>query len=422
MPNPRSVFPRAVLVAVAATVAGSPQLAQAQEKSPLFLTLSQTLRKDSNFTRTTRAERETISATALTAGVDESYGRQTYRGSAQLGLVKYSRFGDQLDNTTKDIDGSISSEFGANWVATLSGNYSENLTSPQDNVGANRVVRNIRRYRDTNLAVRYGTGGRWSLVGTVDRNRLNYSLASFQSQNAEQQSSGLRLVYNSSDLLSFGLGPRWVKTNYPVNRNNETIEDRNLDFTTNWQVSGLSTLNLLLSLRDSESSAVGSRRTNALTGALGWTYTPRGLLSYGVNLTRATSADRFTERGQLSTTAGAIGTVQNVTTDTINTTLSLSSQYRITGKVFAGAGYAFTRYESSRDRDRTTSSLVIFNDASSTSADSHQQTLSLSLSYLPIRAVGLRCGWQTYRQTADVFGRQKYDGHSTDCSASFTLD
>ncbi|MBH1988267.1 MAG: hypothetical protein I8H76_13165 [Burkholderiales bacterium] len=416
------MFPRAVFVAVAAGAVCVPHLAMAQEKSPLFLTLSQTLRKDSNFTRTTKAERETISVTALTAGVDESYGRQTYRASAQLGHVNYSRFGDLLNNDTKDLDGSVSSEFGANWQATLSGNFSENLTSPQDNVGANRVVRNIRRYRDTNLAVRYGNGGRWSLIGTLDRNRLNYSLASYQFLNAQQNSTGLRLVYNASDLLSFGLGPRWVKTTYPVNRDNESIEDRNLDFTTNWQISGLSNLNLLLSVRDSESSAAGARRTNALTGALGWTYTPRGLLSYGVNVTRATNADRFTERGQFQAFGNRISTVQNVTTDTINTTLSLSSQYRITGKVFAGAGYAFTQYESSRDRDRTTSSVVTFNDASSTSADSHQQTLTLSLSYQPIRSVGLRCGWQTYSQTADVFGRQKYDGHSTDCSASFTLD
>lgn len=414
-----AVLSRVACACVAMTAAWS-GVARAEEM-PLYLTLSQSLQRDSNFSRTTQPQSERISVTAVTAGLDKSYGRQNYKASAQVAAQRYDHFGKLLNNDAKNFDGSVSSDVGANWRLSLGGNFSENLTAPQDNQLDNRVVRNIRRYRDGNVSVQYGNGGRWSVVTTVDSNRLTYSDDNYAFRNAQQHSTGARLVYNASDLLNFGVGPRWVSTRYP-NRNDETVDDRNLDFSTNWQVSGLSNLSALLSLRNSESSLTTGRRTNAFTGALGWAYTPRGLMTYGVNLRRATDSDRFREAGQASFFGSTYNTLQNVAFDNVTTTLGLSAQYLATAKLNFTLSYYLIRYESSNVRDKAQLGNTQFSIAGSNNDyNSRYNSVSLAANYRPIQAVGLSCSVQRYKQTQDQF-RPKYDGNSTECSASFTLD
>ena len=181
-----------------------------------------------------------------------------------------------------------------------------------------RVVRNIRRYRDVNGELRYGLSGRFTVLGTVDRNSLSYSAQ--RGQNAEQQSSGFRVQYNPSDLLNFGLGPRWVETDYPNRVRNRNVRDRNLDFTTNWRVTGVSLLTGRVSWGTTRNSDEPGT-SDAVTGALGWVYTPRGQVTYSVNWNRATDTDRLQESqivfsgGRLSEVLGSV--VEDRITDTL---------------------------------------------------------------------------------------------------------
>lgn len=400
---------------------GVPTVVHAED-TPLSLTLSQNLRRDSNLLRSTNARSDTVSTTAVQGNFTKAYGRQVYRASARFARARYDRFGS-LDNDAKDLNAGITSEFASNWLASLNGSDTSSLNAPQDNPINNRLLRNIRHYRSIGGSVQYGNGGTWAIQGTFDNNRLNYSEDLFQFQNSRQSSQGLRLIYNASDLLNFGVGPRWVRTRYPNNSTIGEAKDKNLDFTVNWQVTGLSNLNALLSRRESEQGLTGGRRIQAVTGSLGWGYTPRGRISYGLNLTRATNADRFQETQTVFSTVRAL---QNVALDTITTSLSLSASAPITGKISTGLSYGFTHYEqtNARDRSTTNNALVdqfIGNNASSSSSSSNLQSLSWSTNYAAYRWLGVNCSLQFYKQSADV-NRPRYNGHAVDCGANFTLD
>lgn len=394
------------------------------EDDPLSLTLSQNLRRDSNLLRSTNARSDTVSTTAVQGNFDKAYGRQVYRASARFARARYDQF-NQLDNDAKNLSASVSSEFASNWSASLNASNTSSLNAPQDNPINNRLLRNIRHYRSVGGTVQYGNGGTWAILGTVDNNRQSFSEDLFQFQNSRQSSQGLRLIYNASDLLSFGVGPRWVRTKYPNNSVIGEAKDKNLDFTANWRVTGLSSLNALLSLRESEQGLTGSRRINTVTGSLGWGYTPRGRISYGLNLTRATNADRFQETQAVFSNVRAL---QNVALDTITTSLNLSASAPITGKVSTGLSYGFTRFEQNSARDRSVTSIVgtgqqlaVGNNASSTSSNSSLQSLSWSTNYAAYRWLGVNCSLQFYKQSADV-NRPRYNGHSVDCGANVTID
>lgn len=432
MPSNLQVLRLAAWAAMATcTAALLPSVAHAED-TPLSLSLSQNLRRDSNLLRSTNARSDTVSTTAVQGVFNKAYGRQVYRASARFARAHYDEF-NQLNNDAKDLSASVSSQFASNWLASLNASDATSMNAPQDNPATNRLLRNIRHYRNAGGSLQYGNGGTWAIQGTFDSNRLSYSEDLFQFQNSQQSSQGVRLIYNATDLLNFGFGPRWVRTKYPNNSSIGEAKDQNLDFTVNWQVTGLSNLNALLSRRESEQGLTGGRRIQAVTGSLGWGYTPRGRMSYGVNLSRATNADRFQEAQAFSVSSlsgrTALRSVQNVALDTITTTLSMSASAALTGKISTGLSYGLTRYEQNSARDRSVTTLVntgqqvnLFNtNATSSNSNSRLQTLTWSTNYAMYRWLGMNCSLQFYKQTADV-SRPRYNGHAVDCGASLTLD
>lgn len=394
----------------------SPLLAWADDEPlPLFLTTSLTLQHDSNFSRTPEANSETVRALGIAAGLNKSYGRQNYTAYGQLTQNKYNRYGDLLDNDGKNLNASFNTEIASNWRAAVGYRFSENLNAIQDNssIAEQRVVRNMRRYRDVNAELRYGVSGRFAVVGSVDRNKLSYSAQ--RTQDAEQQSSALSVQYNPSDLLSFGLGPRWVDTDYPNRTRNRNVRDRNLDFTTNWRVSGISLLTGRLTWGKTRLSDVKDA-SDAFTGAVGWVYTPRGSVTYSVNWSRATDTDRLQESQFVRFGGQAIETLSSVVDDRLTNTLALGAKYKATAKVDFGAGYRYVSYDNSR-----IGSNSVLRTSSNSSSSSNYQVVSLDVGYQPTRSLGLGCNWQRYKQTKDLF-RLEHKGHATDCSANFTLD
>ncbi|WP_375213087.1 hypothetical protein [Aquabacterium sp.] len=424
---PNTLVPRKAVWALAvcgATLLATPGVVCA-ENSPLSLTLSQNLRRDSNLLRSTNAQSDTVSTTAIRGDLSKAYGRQTIKASARFGRVSYDRF-SQLDNDQKDLNASLTSSFASNWLAALNASDATSLNAPQDNPINNRLLRNVRHYKNVNGSLQYGNGGTWAVVGSFDRNRINYSEPVFQLQNAEQQSEGVRLVYNATDMLNFGIGPRFVRTKYPNNSTVVEAKDRNLDFTVNWQATGLSSLNALLSRRESTQGVGGGRNINAWTGSLGWNYTPRGRLSYDLSLTRATNADRFQDVQAFTFFGNNLRSVQNVALDTTTTALRASASAQVTGKISTGLSYGLTYYDISNDRSRSATGVPIVdqllgNNASSSSSSSRLQNIGWSVNYAAYRWLGVNCALQFYKQTADM-NRPRYSGHSVDCGASVTLD
>lgn len=407
------VKPSASAVTVAAALSCGlawPMVAWADDEPlPLFLTTSLSLEHDSNFSRTPTATSETIRALGVAAGLNKAHGRQNYLLYGQLTQNKYNRYGHLLDNDGKNLNASFDTEIASNWKAGVGYRFNENLNAIQDNSNVlnQRVVRNMRRYRDVNGELRYGVSGRFAVVAAVDQNSLTYSAQ--RAQDADQQSRSVRVQYNPTDLLNFGFGPRWVETDYPNRVRNRNVRDRNLDLTTNWRVSGISLLTGRLTWGKTRNSDVQAT-SDAFTGALGWVYTPRGPLTYNVNWSRATDTDRLQESQSFIAGGQVLEALSSVVDDRITNTLAVGAKYKATAKVSLGTGYRYVRYDSDRE--------AAF---SSRSSESNYQALSMDVSYQPIRSVELGCNWQRYKQTPDLF-RLEYKGHSTGCSANFTLD
>ncbi|WP_329694213.1 hypothetical protein [Aquabacterium sp.] len=420
-----------VLAVVVGLSMGAAGLAHADEEdTPLYLSVAHSITRDSNFSRDSRSQGETVNVTALQAGIDKAYGRQTYRGSAKVSKYNYAYYGDTLNNDGKDLDGTFSSEFLRDWRVTADGTYTENLNQVTDNNdAANRVVRNIRTYRDGNLAVQYGIGGLYSLTAQYDANKLKYSAPTYRVNDANQHTTGLRATYNSTDMLNFGLGYRLVRTHFVSRADDESQKDRNIDFTTNWQVSGLSNLNATLTRRNTVYSSDPDRTVRGWTGGLNWLYTPSGLMTYGVGLQRATGADR-TKNDKLI--KGTLLSSLNTDNNNVSTTLDLSARMKVTGKVNAYVAYNLTRYAIDNQNVGTVpqctvngsgvivSCVAVPGDSSDRSSSMFHST-TLGMNYAATRAISLGCSYKRYDQSPGA-NRIAYDGHSVDCSASLTID
>jgi hypothetical protein len=408
----------AIACAMAALSAG--QAWADEDNTPLSLSLTHDITRDSNFGRTTERQGETINTTGVRLGLNKSYGRQQYQLTTGLNRVRYAHFGQQLNNEGKDFNGAVRSEFGSNWIATVGGIFSQNLNPIQNNTVNNRVVRNIRKYRDGNAALQYGNGGRWSLTGTYDTNRLTYSDAAYVTNNADQYSTGLRANYYSSDVLNFGLGVRNVHTQFP-NQTGLKQDDRDIDLSTNWQVTGLSSLSAVLTRRSSDFNT-STRGGRGYSGQLNWQYTPSGLITYGVGLSRTSGTDR-TQNSVSNFKVGAIaiptGTA-DVNNNNTTTSLNLSARMQLTGKITAGLRHSFNRYgvDSSTNTNDIQSQ---FTNQVSTNTHSIYRETALNVDYAMLRSLSLGCTVAMYSQTQDST-RPRYDGRTMGCNANFTLD
>jgi hypothetical protein len=409
----KSLHPAAVVGVSGLLVLGGVAYA---EDSPLSLTMAEYLTHDSNFSRDEQKQSETVKSTALLLSLDKSYGRQTYSANAKWVAQRYTHYKNLLNNDSKDLSGTFSTGIASNWTLTTGGNYSQNLNPIQENnVLVSRVVKNIRTYRDGNASLQYGNGGRWAIVGSYDANRMGYSESAYQYQNANQNSSGLKALYYSSDLLYFGLGSRLVRTHYPQRASLETITDHNIDLTANWRLTGLSDFGAVLSRRDSRYASDDTRHIRGWTGDLNWQYTPHGLMSYGLGVSRTTGADRYKDTYFIDS---AVVGQNNIAYNNVTNSYRASANLQATAKLVFGFTYSINQYRIDNSQD----GYVLSTDlTSSKQYNSIYHSAALSATYVPVRSVKLACSVHKYSQTKDLY-RPLFDGRSVDCNASFTID
>jgi hypothetical protein len=411
--------PRLLLALGAALISGVAW--GGEDTNPLFLTASETLMRDSNFSRTDVPQPETTSSTALQFGVNKDYGRQNYRLNAQVSANRYAHYKELLNNQSNLINGGFRTDFLRNWQLNLGGSDNRSLNPIKDNLYGDRVIKNVRKYRDGNGSLRYGLDGDWSVTANIDRNHVDYSEPTYFFQNARQKSRGVKVDYYATDALSYGLGWRYVNTYYPVNRDNLTISDRNLDLSTTWQVTGLSSLSAVLTRRSSGYSTDDTKRNKGWNGSLNWGFTPQGLLNYSLSASKTTGTDRQTDTFSDAAGAKKVSTLNN------STNYRAQASARVTAKTVLSYSYGLTKtgYNYSNlgaasfiDSDGNVQQIV-FNDRQSNRNVSHVSTFSVQVS--PIRSVSTQCNLQLYSQTRDQ-NNFRYQGREFDCTASFTID
>lgn len=382
------------------------------EELPLYLTLSQSLTRDSNLLRdNANRRRDTISTTTVAAGLNKAYGRQNYRVSASTSRNAYSD-NSQFDNDGYAVSAEVASEVGSNFKVTLNASASQFLPNFEDQV--NRSVRNTERGRQASIDVRYGLYGRWSVNAGSSYSKVDFQANTTENKTSQSMFAGVR--YLPSDLAYIGLTLYRTDTDVPnrrlvgVTSPGETIERNSLSVDTVWQVTGFSRLSARMAATSEKHPQDRRRDFNGLTGSASWNFTPAGKVSYALNWVRDTS----NEGGG---TLGVIGSNSvYATSNRLTNSLSATAIWQATSKIKLNVGYTLAEYK--EDAGRVLDGVSPLSNNEQTG---RYNALSLGAAYQPIRSVGLGCDVQRYDRTQSVFSRA-YDGNSVACRASFTID
>ncbi len=423
------------LSSVAAAVLAAcalPAQAAGDDDTPLWLKLSETVTHDSNYSRNASEQAEVIYSTGVGLGLNKSYGRQNYTVSGRFNVDKHKNFKEQ-NNNNYDLNAGFVSEIASNWAVALNGAASERLNSVENNPLSNRLAKNVATSRSAGLNVQYGVAGRWSLLGSLGMARNSYSLESYNYQDREQGSGGLRLVYNTSDLLSFGVGVSAANSEYPnqiVAGVPEEIKQRSIDFSTNWQVTGFSRLDAILSYAKNKYKSDSNADFKGVTGRLNWDYKPTGLTTYSLSAARSTNNDGSGTglRNNLSglavfTDTGIIdGRYIDTNINSVTTSVDGRVRWTPTAKLGFTLGLGWDQYDVTTSRN-----VAVFGRTGKTSSD--YTVVSLSSEYNFSRAIAVGCSIQQYKQSAESdpqvstnTQRVAHDGRQVSCNASFTID
>lgn len=381
------------------------------EELPLYLTLSQSLTRDSNLLRdNSKRSSDTISTTTVAAGLNKAYGRQNYRLSASASRNAYSE-NSQFDNDGYAVSAEVASEVGSNFKVTLNAGASQFLPSFEDQF--NRNGRNTARNRQASVDVRYGLYGRWSVNAGASYSKVDYQITESENKTSNSVFAGVR--YLPSDLAYIGLTLYRTDTELPNRlllggtQVGEDIERTSLNLDTVWQVTGFSRLSGRLGVTSEKHPQDRRRDFDGLTGSASWTFTPAGKATYALSWVRDTNNEGGGTLG--SSTSSLYRSNKRLTNS-----LSATATFQATAKIKLNASYTHAQYDEDSD-------LVV---AGAPALLSNEQTgrynaVSLGVSYQPIRSVGLGCDVQRYDRTQSVFSNA-YDGNTVACRASFTID
>lgn len=377
------------------------------EELPLYLTLSQSLTRDSNLLRdNNNRRRDTISTTTVAAGLNKAYGRQNYQVS---GSVSRNAYGDnkQFDNDSYAVSAAVASEVGSNFKVTLSGAASEFLPNFEDQT--NRLVRNTERSQQASIDVRYGLYGRWSVNAGGSYSKVDFQVSDWENKTSQSVFAGVR--YLPSDLTYIGLTLYRTDTEVPnralfgVSTVGEDIDRTSLSVDTMWQVTGFSRLSARVAATSEKHLQDRRRDFNGLTGSASWAFTPAGKVSYALNWVRDTSNEGL---GVINASSAY------ATNKRLTNSFSATANYQATAKVKLNAGYTYALYEEDQD-------IVGSSSITGKAQNGRYSALSLGVSYEPIRSVGLGCDMQRYDRSESALSRA-YDGNTVACRASFTID
>lgn len=402
------------------------------ETSPWYIGAAQVFTYQNNIYSSASGEIDSaISTTNLVGGFDQPIGRQRVYGSATVGYNYYfNEAVRQLNYTSYGIN------VGMDWetVERLSGTVrlaaNQGLANYATAEAPEITERNIQNLGLGALTARYGITPRIALDAGYEYRKLDYSAPAYANQEYSQNVYTLGLRYGQSGALSLGVGLRLAKADYPFYQpiyqlgpdGNPVLVDgqpiiigyaadestgKYVDFFGSWTPSGLSTLDVRLSLSDISHTLNQGSDFNGLTGAIGWNYQPTGKITTRVSLVVAP--------GTGSTFYAFTGGPTLVENSTLNGTLRLSATYAATGKTSMNGFVALSR---NRYGQVTPTGTEYGTDLTT--------FVGLGVTYLPTRNITLGCSMnyttRSASQEAIALGQSyDYSGSSVSCSGQIVL-
>jgi hypothetical protein len=317
------------------------------QTSPYYIGLAQTIAYNSNLIslRDNQAlpaglsKSDTVSSTALVAGIDQPFGRQRLFGTANLSSNRYSR------NSEYNSSG-YALRLGLDWqtIERISGRVavaSDRTVRADVRDASNQFIlrSNAETANQLDASVSVGIVTRLSLEATLLRRDVRYSAVQAAFREYRQNGASFGLRYKPGSTVTWGLGLRQTRWDYPnllagaVDTNDRRTRN-DVDTSLVWQPTGVSTFDLRLSSGKTEHDQFNSRDFSGVTGSMGWEWQPSAKLRFNTRLARDSGQD-----------ADRVTTAYTRTTDT----LRVAAEYALTAKIgLNGSVSAYDRLLSGR--------------------------------------------------------------------------
>jgi hypothetical protein len=346
------------------------------EANPYAFGLGQSFGHNSNLYRTTHNELpDKFSVTSLNLGIDQPIGRQRlFAGTS----VRATRYEDVriLDNVAYGLNA------GLDWstIERLSGSLGVAANRTLANYAASgneaqTTKRNLETSEQANLRLQLGVASLLALNTAWSHSEISYTAPEYQAAQLRQNAGSLGFTYRPSALLNIGAALRATRGKYPnvivaSTGRNESFERNDVDLTSSWVASGLSTIGARLSYGRSVFEAQTLRNFAGVTGTLTWDWKATGKLKFNTTLSRDSGSETALY-GLANNQGTAVGDNSMLTN-----AMGLGVGYEASAKIRIALDGRFAQRE-----------LV---SGSSTGSD-RSTNVSLALSYAPTRSWQLGC-------------------------------
>jgi hypothetical protein len=375
---PRSLLvPRLLPLALALGMA-LPALGQ---DTGLGVGVSQQLLHDSNVLRAPDgSEQEAwVSLSGLRLSLDTPVGRGSLKASASADAVQYRHL-SQFNHTSLKLDATLAFE-AAERVFGEVGAATEQSLYRYDQLGLVQTERSLRRDSRAFVSARVGVVTQWTAEGTLTLQDSRYTNVPLSVRDQRWLTAEAGLRYQPSLDLFFRGVVRGIDGSFTrEGLADDDFRRKELQGVAFWQISGASNVSASVALsRETHSLATVRDSTNWL-GSLAWRWQPTAKLQLNTRLARDSNA------GATEATFSSADTL-------LRTTASVGASWRLSPKVQLDA----QALRAQRTLDNTFSGLVQQTRQGRDSTDS----LGLTLSYKPLRSVGLSCSANWTRRTVD---------------------
>jgi hypothetical protein len=387
------------------------------QTSPWYVGAAQTFTHESNLyrladgadTTLVRSKSDTISSTALLAGLDQPIGRQRLYGTVSL---RNNRF---QDNDTLDNE-SYALRAGVDWetIHRLSGNIdlSTNRSLAQfDSAATGSVLteRNIERSDSASATVRLGVVTQYTAEASIEHRQVDYSASAYDRRENRQTTATAGLRWRPGGSTVFGTGLRHTRGEYPRFlrlADGSYLADNytrtGLDLIANVEVGGASRIDSRLTLGRTRYDEATERDTSGVTGFVAWDWRPGAKLRLVTRLARDVGQDSFV--------FGAEGIDGSVDTSRTTTSLRLSADYEATAKIRVNASVTQAR------RD-----LVSTLPGATVSGDDDTTVFALGATWEPTRSLVFGCDLGHEKRSASGGLSDPYSANRFGCYGQIFL-
>ncbi len=432
--NTNALRRRVVRPLIAAIAAAASCGAWADEPSPYYIGVTQSLTHDSNVYRVSdtyfdttlaplgRTRADNYSNTGLIGGFDQLISRQRVYANLNLHYNKYQD-NSTLNNTSYGVSA------GWDWatIENLSGNLSLDANQSLAALNGNALVpvttRNLVKTDQLSTSVRWGGEGLLNLTGSYAHSRVKYSAPEYLSSQSSGDTGSIGANFRLGPDLRVGGALRFTRTvspygvaltqvlppsTDPADYASNTTSGRNVDLTLDWRSTAQTNLNARLSWthQSNSNSGASSLDFSGLTGAITANYAPTAKLTFGAGISRD---------------AGTNSSFFNTPTSTPGTPVSgLSQNSQTTDAYSLRAGYAATAKISLNANLQYRRSRIVNSPANDESTDD-TRSASLGASYEIARSLQLGCNLSHESHSLSGIAGYSYGANTVGCSAQFTL-